>query len=212
MKKYFQQNRSITPSSAVVVHASSRKKKAKPYSPIVYLLIKNKANFQDELRQKLLASFGEKRQKADKLKRKLTKAVLQLSADGNPKSGVIKLKIRKSAFLVFHYLMKFKNKSKKFIEIYIFDLSADMNLSLVLNKLYREKQNHYHTYLRDTVHKDGLKYLKMIGKGRSDYDIENRLNLSRVELMDLKDKLCAILKLRNNNELYWVSQNAGFVR
>lgn len=179
-------------------------------TPVVYLLIRNKADYKKQLIKKLKPKFG--KSKTMKLVKKLSGPIVSLSSHSKAQTGLVKLKMKKTSLHLFHYLMKFQGKSEKFIEVYLQDLCANINLSEMMESLFSATQKSYKQFLKAITDPAALSYLKLIGKGKSDYDIEKRLGLSRVELIDLKQALTTTLDLRHMNELYWVSQRAGYVQ
>lgn len=175
-----------------------------------YFCLKISISIKKELKTQLTEKLDQKLSK--RLTKKLKKSLNKLESSKNGLSGIIKLSTGRNVFKMFHYLLRMKGKSKNWIELFLVNITEEFNLIKVMKKLFDKNKKQYRQDLKVLLTKNEVTYLKLIGKGIIDYDIEKRLKYSRVELIGLKQHMTKKLELRNENELYWLCQRAGYAK
>ena len=175
-----------------------------------YFYLRNTVSVFKELRGQLQEKFSD--QLAKKLTKKFKKPIEELVDVKGRASGIIKISIGVNTFKMFHYFLRIKGKSQKWIEVFLVNISTEFDLKGSMSKLFKREKLLYRKSLKELLTKEEVVYLKSIGKGVIDFDIEKKLNYSRVELIQLKEVMAKKLSLRNTNELYWVCQRADYVK
>lgn len=173
-----------------------------------YFCLNNSVSYRHELKTKLKQKLAMKISK--KLSKKLKKPIRKLALKRKSLSGIIKLSLDRNQFEMFHYFLRLKKKSKEKIELFLVKISEEFDVVKAMKKLFKKSQKKYRQGLKEQLNPKQITYLKMIGHGKVDYDIERKLNCSRVELIDQKIDMVSRLELRNDKELYWVAQRAGY--
>jgi len=173
-----------------------------------YFCFNNSASFSLELKSKLHKKLGFKITK--KLVKKLKTSIKHLVYKKKNVSGIIKLNVKENVFEMFHYFLRFKSKAKGSIELFLINISEEFDVVKVLNKMFNKRQKKYRKEIKRILNKSEVSYLKMIGKGRTEYEIERAFNYSRVDFVHFKEQLTSKLALRNEKEIYWVTQRCGY--
>ena len=148
---------------------------------------------------------------AKKLSTRLYKPTSKMVNRNTPQCGVLNLKMKKGILKLYHYLVRFKDSTEEYIELFLINISTDINLKKITKKHFQRDQKKYRQYIKNILSNNENSFLKLIGRGKDDYSIEKKLNLHQVELITLKENLVKKLSLRQTNELYWIAQRAGYV-
>ena len=173
-----------------------------------YFCIDNSVNYRVELKSQLISKL--EKNLAKKIAKKLKKPISQLDRTCKSLSGIIKLSVKNNEYEMFHYFLRLRKKAKEKIELFLVKITEEFNVVKAMKKLFIKNQNNYRKKLKKILGRSEMTYLKCIGKGKIDYDIERKLGYSRVELVDIKNLMVSKLELRNDRELYWVAQRAGY--
>ena len=206
--------KSLIPKTAIISHRGATQdtfhtNQSHFDSNIIYICIKNSANYQSDIKKNLKRTLG--KQWAKKLSTRLHKPTRKMVSKNSAQSGVLNLKMSQGVLKMFHYLVRFKDESVKYIELFLINMSTDINLKKITQKYFKKTQRQYRKSIKTILSLSEIQFLKLIGKGNDDYTIEKKLNLHQVELISLKERLVNKLQLRQTNELYWIAQRAGYI-